>query len=278
MCALGRGASWCLDEPARERLTADADRARGGSSLLASRCAGPLDTDLAGAIPVPSLPLASALKGHRSVDLSGVHDFGRGGFAGTVRSTLVLHLLGAQTGGPTRIVVEPLSLVRSTGALTLEIQGAANPDACAVLDSCGAHGTMTLTPRPVSPQGALEAIGSARRPYRDFVAALGLSRRGRPAGIAVTGSVSWARGGTIASSLMQSSQCSWTGPLGLGAVLLSVSRGVLSGRYLDLGPLERRCPGPEIGSNTVALGSGAAPLRDLLTGGLTLWLHHGRFL
>ena len=103
----------------------------GGSSLFASRCAGPLDTDLAGAMPVPSLPLSAALKGHRSVDLGGTHDFASGGFAGTVHSTLVLHLLGSQTNpllgagnaphrkaARLRIVSEPLSLVRSSGALS----------------------------------------------------------------------------------------------------------------------------------------------------------------
>ena len=258
----------------------------GGSSIFASRCAGPLDTDLAGAMPVPSLPLSAALKGHRSVDLGGTHDFASGGFAGTVHSTLVLHLLGSQTNsvpGPgntphrkaarLRVVSEPLRLVRSTGALSLAVHGTANPDVCSVLDSCGAHGAITLKPQPVSPQGALQAIGSARLPYRDFLAALGLSRRGRVRGISVTGFLAWDQGGTLTGTLTQSSQCSWIGPLGSGMLLLSPSRGVLSASYQPLGASERRCPGPEIESNADAIGSGKASLHELLTGPLTLRLH-----
>ena len=256
-----------------------------GSSVFASRCAGPLDADLVGAMPAPSLPLSAALKGRRSIDLGGTHDFASGGFAGTMHSTLVLHLLGSQTNpllgtgnaparraARLRVVSEPLSLVRSTGALSLAIRGAANPDVCSVLDSCGARGTITLKPQPVSPQGALEAIGSARLPYRDFLAALGLSRRGRVRGIVVNGFLVWDRGGTLSSSLTQNSQCSWTGPLGPGVVLLSPSRGVLSARYLGLGALEHRCPGPEIGSNADAIGSGTASLHARLTSPLTLRL------
>jgi hypothetical protein len=62
----------------------------GGSSLLSTRCAGPLDSDIASVLPARSVPIPAAPRAHLAVDLSTVRSFAAGGLAGTVRSTLVL--------------------------------------------------------------------------------------------------------------------------------------------------------------------------------------------
>ena len=211
--APGQAAGTCADASSPQSNTTLAVRGGAialrilgsGSTVLATRCAGPLDADIAAALPSPALSVGAALRGHRRVELAGTSSFAAGGLAGTVTSTLVLHLGAAQSGGTgimpggarrgprERIVSEPLALVRTSGAVTVQVAGAANPDICGGLDSCGLQGTISLQPGP-NAAGELTAFGPARRPYRDFLAALGRSRRGRAAGITVAGEIGWWRG------------------------------------------------------------------------------------
>ncbi len=247
------------------------------SSLLSTRCAGPLDLDLARFAPSREVAVAAALRGHRRVDLRGTSSFAGGGFAGTVRSTLILQLGGAQSGGggqpssaPSgpreRAVTEPLTLVKASGALKAQVQGAANPGICVLLDSCGLRGTITV-PRPPLSRGALIAYGPARRPYRDFLAALGLSRRGNAAGILVAGSVRWQNGGRFEEDLVQGGECRDSGSLGAGGIVLATTKKLTRASYYASDSLRTRCPGPGLGgaggSGGGILAAGATPLRDL---------------
>jgi hypothetical protein len=53
-------------------------------SVLQTRCAGPLASDVIPELPVPTLPFAAVLRGRRTVALSAATTFASGGFAGTV--------------------------------------------------------------------------------------------------------------------------------------------------------------------------------------------------
>ena len=100
-------------------------------ALLSTRCAGPLDADLAGVGPQIRLTLGQLRTGPRTLQLSGTWSFAAGGFAGTVESNLTMRLgkpVTEQTHPPSRFphgiktqrdreVTETLTLVRGTGSL-----------------------------------------------------------------------------------------------------------------------------------------------------------------
>lgn len=239
------------------------------SSLLATRCAGPRDGDLAAVGPRLTLPVAQVLRGERRLDLRGARPFAVDGFAGTISSTLILHLgkptnvrnRGAGSFPPgvrtvkMRIVREHLSLVRLRGTVTESFRGSPNPDVCALLDSCGAFGTITLHPIAHAPTAQLIAQGAARLPYRDFLVALGVLRGSAPRGIGVFGDVSWDDRGNALERLTAPDQCSDAGPLRDGFVSIGVTRMVVS--YSRSGPLDTLCPGPvAAGVNAQSLLSG----------------------
>ena len=95
-----------------------------GGTLMSTRCAGPLDGDLAGASPKATISLRAALRGRTVVALQASNPFASNGFAGTVSSTLVLTLgkPSRPSSGATfppgiktqrmRIVTERLSVAR----------------------------------------------------------------------------------------------------------------------------------------------------------------------
>ena len=244
------------------------------SSVLATRCAGPLDADVAGAMPARSIGVTAAARGHRLIDLSGTHDFASGGFAGTVRSTLVMHLRSAQTAsagagssgspaGAERVVSMPLTATLSAATLSASIRGVSTPDVCMTLDSCGARGTAQLALRRSVGRGTLTAFGPARRPYRDFLAALGLSRRGRAAGIQAFGDIQLSSGGRLDWRLTQPGFCSDSAQVSAGDISLAVGSGRLSAFDGASGFSHLRCPGPLLGETLDIGASAAVPLGDL---------------
>jgi hypothetical protein len=165
------------------------------AGLLGTRCAGPLDADIAGALEQRVLNVRALERGLRVINLSGTKPFTGHGFSGTVTSTLALSL-GKGRRQPTssglpphtrsvrvRFVTVKLGSVRLDGRLSARLRGVSDPDLCAVLDSCGSRGALrfSLPTRPGT--GELSASGSAKLPYRDFLFALGLARRGSAKGI-----------------------------------------------------------------------------------------------
>lgn len=142
--------------------------------------------------------------------------------------------------------------------MVAKLAGASQPDECAVLDSCAATGAVTLTPRPFQATGQLVAYGPARRPYRDFLAALGLRRAGQRRGIAVSGSVYWQDRGAITEAFNQGFDCRDSGRLMAGDVQLAVGDGRLLASYSGQTPgadvLRTHCPGPQAGNAILATG------------------------
>jgi hypothetical protein len=150
-------------------------------------------------------------------------------------------------------------LLRSSGRVRVPIRGVTEPGVCTLLDSCSVSGTLQLRPVPRHVYAELTAIGPARRPYGDFLAALGLRRRGQIGGIRVTGAVSWDDRGVLDESL---GGCSNAGPLEAGSVNLDGNGGALDASYRPGITLRTRCPGPILGTDTTAL-SGRLPRAEL---------------
>jgi hypothetical protein len=223
-----------------------------GGSLLPSRCAGPIDDDLSGASPAVTVPLARVLRGRMTIDLSGTRTFSTHGFAGTVSSTLTMKLgkPQVQSGNGSvppgiktrriRTVSEQLTLVGVRGGLGATVRGTSDPIVCSLLDSCGVNGSLSLSGGVRGATANVTATGPARRPYRDFLAALGLSRSGDPHGIQVFGSVSWI--GDVRASMTQAgSACSDTAATGGVGVPFTLGPGPGGG---FVGTWRTRCPGP----------------------------------
>ena len=231
--------------------------------LTPTRCAGPLPADLVGALPRLVVSDAEFAHGGGRVDLRGAHAFSADGFAGVATSTVVLRLgrpetlpaspvTGART---TRVVSQSLRITRAAGALTLDVHGSSDPSACAFLDTCGLFGSVTIRPRPARATGILIAAGPARRPLRDFLAALGRRAFGaRARGITVLGYAVWSGGGTVSTQVSHAASCSDTAPLGAGLVVLGAAARGLAADYVP-DSQSTRCPGPMAPSQDgIALG------------------------
>jgi hypothetical protein len=254
-----------------------------GGTLVATRCAGPLDGDLAAAGPSVTVPLGSLLRGRSRVSLNGAHTFAAHGLAGTVSSTIVLRLQRPQTGSGSglpqglktervRTVTEHLSLQRAAGTLMALLRGTTDPTECALLDSCSLQGTLTVSPSPHGVDASLSATGPANRPYRDFLAALGLSRVGNPRGIQTFGAINWSDTGAVVTRLTQPGACADSAPLVGGFVVLQLQGGTALASYSPLTSPRTRCPGPMIGpSQTIA--SGRFPRRDFARRVFTITLN-----
>jgi hypothetical protein len=264
------------------------------SSLLATRCAGPRDGDLSSAGPRLMLPVGELLRGERRIDLRRVRAFATHGFAGTVTSTVTLRLgkpRNAGNGGGggfpsgvktvrTRIVTERLSLVRLRGTVTESFHGSPNADVCALLDSCGALGTITLRPTSHAPTAQLIASGPARLRYRDFLVALGVLPGSPTPGIGVDGSVTWDDNGTAVEHLLQPSRCSGAGRLSDGSVSIDVQRTRAVFSYSRFESLDTECPGPIAAAVNApsSLLSGAAARRILGARTFTVVVNRGSSL
>jgi len=262
-----------------------------GSHLLGTRCAGPLDADVAGALPVGRLSLRAGLRGDTAIQLTGTRPFASHGFAGLVSSNLVLRLGRAKTTKPPstspargpatrrRFVTIRYRLTRVAGLLSARVRGAGSATACHALDACGSSGTIRVAPRaPRSGEIDLVANGPARRPYRDFLAALGLGGRGNPHGIEVSGGGAWNDGGAITERLRQDGACRDSARLLRSGLTLAVHAGRIKVQYSPIeaqgsDPLRTRCPGPALGSHMLA--STVLPLSVLDRRRFTLSLGRG---
>ena len=232
-----------------------------GGSLLQTRCAGPLDGDLAAASPAVTLPISRLSRGRMTLGLGGTRTFSVHGFSGTVSSTLTMKLAKPRseptsaTPSPgskshqVRVVTEHLRLVRIRGELGAAVRGTNNPVVCAVLDTCGLTGTLSFRSVAHDASAEVVAFGSARRPYRDFLTALGLSRSGRAHGIMV--SLQAVSSGDVRTSASQpGGTCTDTAATG-GVSFSSGSGSGVSGGFF--GTWRTRCPGPIFGLGALAL-------------------------
>jgi hypothetical protein len=233
-----------------------------GGQTLSTRCAGPLDGDLAGAGPSITVPLQRAAHGRTTLDLTGTRAFASHGFAGTVTSTLVLALgrpesNQSQSAPPPaiktrrqRIVTERLTLIHVSGQLTATVQGSSVPVPCRLLDSCGLTGTLSFGGVAHGFTGVISVTGPASRPYRDFLAALGLGR-GQPRGLTGDLFANWALG-PVTESVSQSGTC--TDSSGAAQMFLAMpARGTVLRGSAGWGGARTRCPGPSTANQNPVL-------------------------
>jgi hypothetical protein len=240
--------------------------------LLASHCAGPLDSDIIPALPAPALALAAVLHGRRTISLASSRSYSSHGFADTVQSRLSIRLGRPGHATTTSAVPEAgryheiFVTYRATvaGSVLERVSGDADPDMCTLIGSCGVFGTLTLIPDIAGGKAAIDAIAPAGRPYQDLLAAVGLSTRGSAKGVEAVGQVSW-NGGVLESDLSQgSTSCRDSAPLGPGAITLAAAKGRLEAQYTPGSTfmLRTRCPGPE-DAGVQAFATGEIPLTRL---------------
>ena len=172
------------------------------TSLLGTRCAGPVGADMAAALPSQTVSVSRLLHGSHTIDLRGSRRFDAHGFAGTVTSTLMLALTdprrSSNSGGsppPTsppgrerRVANVRYRVVHVGGSAVATVRSSALAAVCSPFDACGLQETIHAAPGPTSDGSAFfGASAPVTRPKRDLLAALGLSRDGDPSGINVAG-------------------------------------------------------------------------------------------
>ena len=261
--------------------------------LLGTRCAGPLDADIDGALRVRTIGLQQIRRGRDTIDLSSSGRFASHGLAGTVRSTIVLVLgrphRASRSGGSqpppgakaSRAVTVGFRVTRVGGSAIAAVRSSPVPAVCGPYDACGLHGVIDVAPGTFSGgSAALEASAPLHRPKRDLLAALGLTTHGDPSGIGVLGGGSASVHGGVTADLMQQGTC--RDQVALRALELQlrkradrfqVSLGPALSQAAD--PLRTRCPGPDLGSH--ALTSASIPLSTLRQPMFTIKLHGGSF-
>jgi hypothetical protein len=242
------------------------------ADFLSSRCAGPLSEDLAKLLPVR--PLTHSVfdgKTTKVIDLSTVRPFSTGGFAGTLRSTVVVRV-GPEIRKPPgydrvfkqleadlkkhlkpyRELVARYKITQVGGSLGVTFHGSSNAGLCAAMDSCGASGTTVFEPQGTSGDLELDAYLPKHRPWRDLRATFGLAHGGRTDGTQLNGYGEWhSASGSLSSTVAHAdggATCNDSVPLRGGDLYV-----FLRGDTLQLGysvgdgfgdVTQTRCPGP----------------------------------
>lgn len=267
----GQGASFGVR---RGRVTFSL--AREAPALLVTRCAGPRDADVLPHLPTPTVPAATLEHGRTTISLAVSQALKAHGFAGSITSTIVLHL-----GRPGRTRTENDSPPPGTtapgreihvayraslnGSVVEEIRGVADPLECGPVGSCGLTGTITLTPH-VTASASLFVNAKATTPRRELLAAAGLGP-GSPGGVTGSGLVNWSGGGSVMSDLSQGPErCRDTARLGPGGLLIGTSRGrwavsTFPGGVVGSPASGTRCPGPSLTTGNIV--ANTAPLSSL---------------
>jgi hypothetical protein len=267
---------------------------------LHSRCAGPTAADVSGLLPTRLISEAEIRGGPHKLGFVGDRDFSAGGLAGTLHSTLVIHigrgspfdLRPGQSRGRTvkrrrRTLEVRYHVDQVFGQVATDVIGLTDPDLCGPLDACGLMGSTTLAPRATSGDAIISAEASARHSWRDLRQAVGLSPGRPPKGVSSSGLVYWGRdAGTVTSDLTRdgAAACSDSQPLsGGGGVSLRIGARAVRARYGEGdqsagGLFETRCPGPLLADvvGGGALASAAVPLRTFGPRQVTLRLRDGR--
>jgi hypothetical protein len=247
-----------IDMPVHLRV-ASLTLAAADPSLLATRCAGPLLSDIANQLARRVIDVAALSHGQTGVSLASSSDFAVHGLAGTVASTVELrlgrpHTLRVSTEGSSSkqpkvhaVVVEYPA--RLNGSVLIHTHG--DPTSCAALGSCGADGTFALRVHSTPAKLQVFAFAGSRRPLRDELAALGLRKHGNPRGIVILGAFLVRGPATYAVDVTQGANtCKDTEPTGPGVFLLQSLEGPLSAAFSQGPPvLHLRCPGPMLSLN-----------------------------
>jgi hypothetical protein len=265
--------------------------ARATPQVLDDRCAGPRYDDVAAQLPSPTLSLGAVRHGDSVVSLIASHAFSAHGFAGTIRSTIVIHLgrLGRLTklsagrirAGKRYRQVTVTYRARVDGLLTARFRGASDPAICGPLGSCGAVGSVELAPRVRNGRAALTLYAPLSEPLARVLATVGLGRApnlGRPV---AAGFLAWTGGGAIREGMVQgAARCRDSDSMRGGELILGAGKGRFVGEYLaaglDVGGGSfsgTDCPGP--GGGYALLASGRTPSSVLSRRTVTLTLDTG---
>jgi hypothetical protein len=268
------------------------------ASPLGTNCGGPLPADTLQRLRTGTVSLHELIRGPKTIDLSGSAPFAAGGLAGTVESTVVVHIRKARVRRlerrrrraipepsdrpPFRSISVEYRLERMTGSVPVNLE--ADPRGCAALDACGVSGTLTLSPRPARGEAYVSAYG--RLSKAALRRAVGLAPGPRPSKASVGGYLFWNRGrGAVTAALERNGRpaCRDTGRLTTGAIELRVRDRRVTVRFAGADPfagadlLRTRCPGPllaDLGRGT-RLATGRIPRRALGRRRITLHLDQG---
>jgi hypothetical protein len=261
---------------------------------FATRCGGPLAADVARLLPALTARPGTLRRGRRTFRLASERPFAAHGFAGTLRSSLVLRLgrPRAQPGGgavpPDRGAprVREISVVyaveRLGGQVIVPFAGLGDPAGCGFLDACGVSGRITVTPRATGGALVLSAMARATRSRRELRAAVGLAPGGRRPGIRVFAGGEWSGlGGVTAALSRPGGFCRDSVPLRSGSLAVTVSGTratvMLPGDTVLPDPLRTRCPGPALEdlARSEVIARQALPLRAFGARRVVLHLRRG---
>lgn len=257
-----------------------------GDDLFVTRCPGPLESDLLPLLPSRRLP-QSVIRHGGSMDLSTTRPFTAAGFAGTLRSTVVLRFGHRRRNSPSSGTIRPsraskhrlrvievvYRIEQVTGSVGLAFSGLGDPAQCLELDACGATGTVDESPAATAGSFVFSSITPASRDRRGVRTLLGLARDGDTSHVGADGYGEWhSRMGRVQASL------SWTDggapcvdrlPMRSGYLAGSVERSRFTLQYAPTGTddsLHTHCGGPFQGDLTGsggALASGSLPFTAL---------------
>lgn len=263
----------------------------GRSSWIGTRCAGPLDSDLRDAFPSVQIPIARLLKGRQQVSFAMTRRFSSHGLTGLVISTVALTLGRATTGNAVpppahprrprarfRSVTVDYRVTAVTGSITVHVTAPRGAPGCLSPSACGTSALISVDPRLLRDYGStFTAVGPARRPEADFLAAFGLSRTGNPRGIDVLADLGWRDAGRITVIPRGRSSCRDTIDTPSAGLLVTIFRRRVLFAYAPASraydPLRSHCPGPMLGSRYIAVGS--VPTVALRHRTIVIALHHG---
>jgi hypothetical protein len=269
---------------AHGEATLDLDRTQ--PSILGSRCAGPLDVDLASVLPSRTVAIRTLERGDTGIDLTGGGHFAAHGLSGTVTSTLVLTLgrpqrekQGVAPPRPVRttlthVVTVEYRVAALTGDAVATVQSSATPAACGPFDACGLGGAITVLPGSVAHGSVFLTAESSHDTARQLRATL----RGageRAGGLSGAGLAS-VKGSVRADLTQDGATCSDAVALRRFSIRivragphLAVSLAPAQSQAAD--PLRTRCPGPDLGSHRFS--SGELPASVLSRPAFSVTLH-----
>ena len=265
--------------------------ARATPQVLDDRCAGPRYDDVAAQLPSPTLSLGAVRHGDSVVSLIASHTFSAHGFAGTIRSTIVIHL--GRVGRPTKLSpgriragkryrqVTVTYRARIGGLLTARFRGASDPAICGPLGSCGAVGTVELAPRVRNGRATLTLYAPLSEPLARVLATVGLGRAPNLVRPVAAGFLAWTDAGAVRESMAQgAARCRDSASMQGGELILTAGKGRFVAEYpaagLGVGGGSfsgTDCPGP--GGGDALLATGRMPSSVLSRRTVTMTLDTG---
>ena len=267
------------------------------AAFLGTECAGPLDTDVLGLLPAAHLSAAQVAAGHRRLDLTGRRTFAAGGFAATLRSSVVLALgktsevrptpvprQSRVRGAPTTDVAVHYAIESVKGTAALTFAGVARPSLCEKLDACGLTGRINLSFDASDGQLELGNSFKGRLSRRQALERMGLVRSRRGPELDASGGGTWVRGGTVSTELARAGAlaCRDSASLPGGALEIEAAHRISIGynptAVIAGSDFATRCPGPVAGEVGGALAGGSGPIRLLRKRRFALHLHEGSVL